>query len=604
MLPPRQAVPLASNSTGPVIDDAPASSGGESTRTAVRVRPASGLRVLGRSAQGVAPVEGALVFLSPRDPETMQLDPVVPVATGPEGIADVGRMTPGRWRARVVAAGFLGAEKDFEMPVSDGAGALPEFVLDALASLHGVVRTKEGSPVRDATVEVLFPSEASAWFRRLAPEDGLAWAAETMSSGEGGIFRRTVLPPGLPLQVRFEQLGTGQLLLSLGPLAPGEARELSVVLNRPTGLVGGVESVGSVGGEEVVIVSRVVDGGRGLLEEARTDPSPDGRFAFFDISPGPKLLQYTRREPSMFGVGCLEATAVEEETVDVGTIVVRPSVLTLLAVIADDPRVRRTVEVRGAVVQGDSSLRQFPFRLRLETGAPVPVVGLPVGLLGLAAVVQREGGAGADRDFPVARLRRPLDGASAGEVLAFRPRTRTSTLLLRASPPPGILPERFDARLALLRDGRFVRGSPAPWQGIHEITFKLEPAKYEVWAVANGFVAGPIPVEVEDGGEASLSIDVWRPSAIVRGRVVTANGEPVERVAVHVAAGPQAPGDRSEPLILEWTDDAGRFVLPGLPSLPDLTLRAFAPGRSSRALPLAGEAQPSDSLELILEPDR
>ncbi|HKB14619.1 MAG TPA: hypothetical protein VKF62_01060, partial [Planctomycetota bacterium] len=151
------------------------------------------------------------------------------------------------------------------MTLADGGLPLVEFVLDALASIRGTVVTRDGSRVPHATVEVQFPTEAKAWTRFLAPGDGLAWAAEERGAGDEGSFQRDFLPPRLPLQVHVGRPGIGRILLSLEPLAPGEARRLPVVLNRPTSLVGRVEAGGSGEGLETVVLSRVVDRGRGVV---------------------------------------------------------------------------------------------------------------------------------------------------------------------------------------------------------------------------------------------------------------------------------------------------------------------------------------------------
>ncbi|HKB15194.1 MAG TPA: carboxypeptidase-like regulatory domain-containing protein, partial [Planctomycetota bacterium] len=213
-------------------------------------------------------------------------------------------------------------------------------------------------------------------------------------------------------------------------------------------------------------------------------------------------------------------------------------------------------------------------------------------------------GAGADPNYSLAKVRRSFDGSTAEEVLQFQSRSRTGTLLLRAAPPPGIPSDRVDVRLALVRNGQLVGGSPASFPGLPDLSLRVEPGKYQAWAFGNGFVAGPIPAVVEEGESESLAIEAWRPSAVIRGRVVGPTGEPVERVAVHLALGPGRGGEAAEPLILEWTDAEGQFVLPGLPALPGLTLRALAPGRSSRILPLAVHPPPSEPLELVLEANR
>ncbi|MGH7150914.1 MAG: hypothetical protein ACREIU_09460, partial [Planctomycetota bacterium] len=376
--------------TGPSPVEANPPGGTAAARSLTDVSAPPGIVVRGRSAQGVRPLGGALVQLIPREPRLHGFERPAPVATGPDGLAPAGMLPPGRWRASVFADGFLGAEKDFDAPVENAAAPPVEMVLDALASIHGTVRTKEGSPVPDAMVEVLFPSESKAWTRFLGPGDRLAWAAERRGSGDGGSFERSFLPPGLPLQINVGRPGTGRVLLPLDPLDPGEARGLSVVLNRPTGLVGRVASDGSIRDREAVVLSRVVDGGRGLIEEDRTSPSQDGAFRFDDISPGPKLLQYTREAASSFGVGCLGATAVEAEIVDVGTIVVRPSALILLAGIPDEPHARRPVRIRGTVVQEGPDPSPFPLDLQIETGVQAVVAGLPAGLLGIVAYVQRK----------------------------------------------------------------------------------------------------------------------------------------------------------------------------------------------------------------------
>jgi hypothetical protein len=586
------------------VEDRSAPSGAALPRSSAGISARSGIRVLGRSTQGVRPVREALVQLIPREPGLAGLGIPAPVSTSPDGVASLGRLAPGRWRGRVFANGFLGAEKDFEAPPSYEGLLLAEFVLDALASIRGTIETKERTPVPGALVELQFPTEAKAWTRLLAPGDGLAWAAAERGSGEGGRFQRDFLPPGLPLQVQVDRPGIGRILLALDPLAPGETRELRVVLNRPTSLIGRVESGGSGEGQEAVTLSRVVDGGRGLLEEARTNPSPDGRFRFDDISPGPKLLQYTREESFSFAVGCLEATAVEEETVDAGTIVVRPSTMALLAEIVDEPRARRTVRVRGVLVQEGPSSSQIPLDLRIETGVQALLVGLPAGLLGAVVDVQLPEGDGSDPAFAVAKIRRPFDGAFGEEVIRLRPRPREGTVILRLSPPPGIGHDRFDARIALVRDGRLVRGSPAPWIGVRDLSLTAAVDDYELWALANGFIAGPLHVRIEDRQESSVSIDRWVPNPVLRGRVVTSDGEPRERAAVHLGLGDSSAREPAEPFLLEWTDADGRFVLPGVPPLSGLTLRAFTQGLSSRPLRLPQDPGALDSLELVLEPDR
>src|SRR5262247_2127641 len=73
--------------TTTAVEYRPGPPGAESPRSIAEAFPRSGIRVLGRSARGVEPVEGALVQLLPREPGLAGLPPLAPVATSPDGLA-------------------------------------------------------------------------------------------------------------------------------------------------------------------------------------------------------------------------------------------------------------------------------------------------------------------------------------------------------------------------------------------------------------------------------------------------------------------------------------------------------------------------------------
>jgi len=587
--PPPTHAEAPARETAPDVPDA----AGGAERTAL---DGDTIRVLGRGPGGVRPVAGAMVSLD-RVPLTAEGRVAHRAETDREGVAALATVPAGRWVARVMARGFLGETAPIEIAEGEHASPLLEIVLDELARVRGSVVDGSGRPMPGTHLHLRFDEGRFSIRTPLHPLDspqGLEPVA-----GPDGRFAFGA-PPDTSIVLEALHPTAGRVENAVDPLSPGETRDVRLVLRRPTNVVGRAVPFLPVAGAGTVTLCRVVENRSGLVDERSAAPLADGTFRFGNVTPGDKVLLYSRSAPEGIEIGMIEATAVEEETTDVGDLRVAPSVLDVLAHSRDLPDIRRTVDLNGAVLPAGRARGSYPVHARLESGAQFRIAGLPAGRLRLVASLLDEGGAGPDPAFREANWGAEYDGVAGEAVFVFERRAPTGKIRVRVSPPPGIAPEDLAARVALIRGGRIAAAYGSVRPGREEFSFEAEAGNAEILAAANGFVSGPIPLEVRADENVEISIAEWREGRAVLGTVLDDAGRPVAGAIVRVVAGAGPPQGTDSPLVLERADGRGRFRIEALPPLSDLHLYASSGSRLSRPVPVDPKGGGLE-LELVLD---
>jgi protocatechuate 3,4-dioxygenase beta subunit len=471
-----------------------------------------------------------------------------------------------------------------EAPVTVAAGATVKGLrvrLGAGGVLEGVVRARgDGRPVAGAAVEA-GPFQAQPFAAR-------GTSARTVTDASGAFRLAGLAPDGYDVTV--SAAGFSRAVRRGVTVAGGERFPLEVLL----------EGVGAVAGEvrdgqgRPVAGARVRGGSRwggGLGSapaEALTDASGVYRLEGLDAG---RVLVTARREGDALGSSARvevregEVARADLTLAETGVVegVVRPS--------------------RGALPEGGLVVRAFPQRGGVL--GPADMASAETDAAGAFRLVLPAGTYGL-RPFPLVG-RGPSFGTRAAEVaveaggtvraeLAWEEaeadgRTlRVRVLEPDGSPSPGAA---VDVRAG---EGgrRFAMVTPADEEGRAEVTGPEGAAEAAglVVTARNGGRSGAVPGVRPGGGEVVVRL---RPAAGVRGRVVRADGQPVQGFLLQVRT-----GDTPGPLLPAGREFAGAtFSLPDVPAEP-ATLVASTPDGLRGELPLALAPGQQREVEVVL----
>lgn len=534
----------------------------------------------------VVPLSGVTLILIPRPPGSLGSEEAAGTFVARERLVGQSRVDgqakfamrfSGEWKVRAITPGYLGQELVIRVPDTEPRSRV-DLELTALGRIRGEARTKDGSPVPGAQVELRIAAEAHQKMALLDPSDTAPSRRVQQLTGDDGTFDFPVVLPGVEVTVVVLVPRGGRRVEKLLPLTPGEVRNLSLELDRPTSLTGRVPGPWDVEAARITVecFHRTATG---LTAEQRVPVLPDGTFRLEAISPGEKRLVYLRRLPASVTFGFLNAVAVAEASTDVGGIPVSNSTLRISVLPDGGLREARQCELTGSLVLEDEGRSVLPFAtpLLIPVEAEFVFVGLPPGRLLLTAVLRTQDGKARDSAYSAASYDRRFDG-SAGRVDLVLAREATATqgsLLVIVDPPAGVEPGVLDARITLLRDMRVIDAFGKRSEGSAQ--FRMgphSPGRYRLLAVANGHQSAPSEVEIKGGETVVVRISSWTAGGGVSGKVVDGAGAAVIGALV-IVLGPKDPSSNTNwPVYEVLTDEAGAFAISSLPLVDGLRLHA------------------------------
>lgn len=523
------------------------------------------------------------------------------------GAFEVVNLSPGRY-ALVAHGPGLAATARRGLDLIAGAGPpldAGRLMMEAAATVEGVVTDRRGAPVPDADVK-LFPSPKG---HPVLPWGGADNELDARADGDG--------------RFRIAELRRGEsfdLYVSASGHTPARVRDVRSPTARPLRieLADGCRLTGRVlDGERQPVFGARVD----AADESREKP-PSALPGFGSLGGGPGVATDVRGEFSLSGIaaGRVDLTVTAERY--------KPARMQGLEVAVE--RAGAPIEV---VLEPGSSVAGL---VRDEAGHPVAgtqVVAMPD--LDLAAILRR------GRSFSQAPRMSAGDGRYRLEGL--EPGRYRVTLVGRRAPNVSIDVRPGENELDMVAEeesgpsfsGRVVDASDlrevgAPIEGATvELTLEgadagsystdsvgdgsflfaaVVPGRYRLEAKARGYAGGAYPgvVTVADGPVEGLELALARTRGAIRGRLRGIEPGELALAQVTAAAGTSDPSSRPQPgpaqQVAGSVDESGAYVIGDLAPGAWAVVALIGTGRRASGLvelvPEAGEAE----LDLVFEP--
>lgn len=466
-----------------------------------------------------------------------------------------------------------------------------EVVLPGAAIEGQVIDAASGRPVPGATVEVERvvsegAREASAWVSSGARKSQSL--ARTVADGEGR-FRTGSLPAGsvLVLRARAEDGRVGSMAITPGDGTP--AFQVRVALPQAGPGVVLDEGGARVAGARVRITDTDI--------EARSDAT--GQFRLERIEPGFLVVErdgvFFRQDP---GDVTVTAEASLELRFPTRTAVAVKVVDSTGAAIAD-----AGVTVRGTdgyASDGEGAYRSFA---RTDANGRARVAVLPGRIEGIeiestegsATFEANEGAKSPGSGVRFLAFEGPLGDGDVREVVLDLRRSlvvRGRAVLADGRPAAGARISGEDGRwggsvpdAVAGADGRFLL------LGLEPVVTDGETSEMSLTADLDGVAIAKVKLDPGSAPSTGVGLDVGdvvlRPGALLRGRVVDADGTPVVGATVE--------GGHLDRRVL--TDAQGVYRLPVDPG-DSISLVAFAPGARARTVRVVGSLHPGEVRDL------
>lgn len=240
--------------------------------------PAASISGRVRSSGG-APIAGARLRLHQ---DFTRLDRVR-TRSAPDGSYRIEGVLPGKYLLEASASGHAPARKD-NLVVAERDLSGVDLTLGEPAEVSGKVVTSDGQPVEGATVEA-------------ATSGGMLLFASGSSdrSGSDGRFLLKDLGPG-QLRLQAEHPSKGYALIGPTPLAAGEKKELTVVLES------GASIAGVVKWDDGQAAAGISVHGMSGRQMAQAKSGPDGSFVLKPLQPGQVLVTASRKDSLLGGM--------------------------------------------------------------------------------------------------------------------------------------------------------------------------------------------------------------------------------------------------------------------------------------------------------------
>jgi len=530
---------------------------------------------------------------------------IMTAITDRSGKARFDELRPGPWEVHARARGYLSARAEFEVRAVGGPPHRWDLTLEAHASIDLTVIGPAGGAVEGAVARVVLAAEHPSSRRRLHPDDRGLGDTERWKTDSAGRVKLGVVPVQEPFTLVVDHAEKGRVALRFDPFESGEVRSVRAVLKRHTVLVGTVARAPAPGVRVAVECWHVGESARGLVAEHKTPASSDRRFRLTRLAPGRKRLVYTAVTETGADIGTLDVDAPEGVETDVGEIPVENSSVRVLVLTDEDVQPLGEVKLSAIWIPQDLDAPSMPISVRVRPGREVVLRGFAAGQLLLSAKLMAPGSPMSDPDYAVAKERIEFDGFDARVelVMAHDPRSAYGEIRIRVAPPPGVEPDQVVAKTYLLSAGVLVEQIRLSEAGAQRFTFgHIEPGRYQVLALANGFRAVPLTVEVEPGRVNSVVFERWARAIPFEGRV-TRGGKGVAGASVQLVTTVEGPRGPPPAMLEVSTDDSGAFRFKALPQVPGLELRATSGSAAAAAVPIDADGSPQNPV-LELEDDR
>ena len=483
----------------------------------------------------------------------------------------------GLWRVLAEHSGYFGSSQlcKFDQPGSEYTVPLE---MIAFSVVTGRVIDWQGNVVPGAKVRAVVPPGTRYTMGHMHSDDRPTAREGTESDAEGR-FRLEPIPPGVEISVEARREDVGRVKIALEPLGVGETRAVVLSFPKMTGVAGSV--AGSPDKGRTTVECWHHNGTAYQLDaEVKGGIDENGRFIFRNVRPGTKTITTANQNGTDFTFGWITAEVKPGILNEVGVVPFGPNTVSFVALPEGAPKEPLTVRMIVRVVKPEPPYALYPLTIEVPAGTEVTLRGLPPGRFTAEVMViekEKRRQPGTPREYEVAQVAKMLSGLDRVDVVIprFDPKA-LGDMTAELAPPPSVKPEEILAQVFHIRDGILEFASPIGSEGGGAFTIgRYQPGDYEFHAIANGYVANPVPCTIVGGASLKKRIATWSKGNSISGIALDADGRPLAGAkAILEQAITNEEGLRRFIYVMSRTvDEDGHFLIPSYPELRGLHLR-------------------------------